>query len=383
MKREVLEKYKEYIGLCGNNEFDYMPDAFIKHIHSDYLDNGLIRLENPLYATWDITNYCNLNCVFCSASAKCHKGLVDEPNVEKIAQKIIDFGVKYVSIRGGEPMIVKQLPIAINLLVNAGIFVEIVSNGTGFNEQFFDSIKNCNKSLIRIKISLDSISAEKNNKIRGKGSYETALKSMENCKKYGWTYRVQMVVVNSNKNEIVDMYNLVREKGASSFGVYLVLPFGRGSRVEKVEIDEELLDQILYIQKNQSTTKFEKFALGLDDFRFFPYLYNEVNFDAEMSEKICLLKCNGGKTRINIDQNGDCYPCDLMKYKEFKMGNILKNSFNEIWNSDCVRRFNEIRRNNKKKCKTCKYKNCTTGCLAMNYSSDILIEEQLPNCEIS
>ena len=88
MKKEVLEKYKEYIGLCSNNESDYMPDAFIKYIHNDYLDNGLIRLENPLYATWDIINYCNLNCVFCSASAKCHKGIVDQPNVEKIAKKI-------------------------------------------------------------------------------------------------------------------------------------------------------------------------------------------------------------------------------------------------------------------------------------------------------
>lgn len=382
MKEEVLKKYKKYIELCSNNESDYMPDSFIKYIHNDYLDNGMIRLENPLYATWDITNYCNLNCIFCSASAKCYKGIVDDKNVEKIAQKIIDFGVKYVSIRGGEPMIVKQLPNAINMFVKAGVFVEIVSNGTGFNKCFFDKIKQCNKNLIRIKISLDSTIAEKNDKIRGKGSYENAINSMENCAKYGWSYRIQMVVVNSNKDEIVDMYNLAVKKGATSFGIYLVLPFGRGSRIDTVEIDEDLLDQVLYIQEHQTTTKFEKFALGLDDFRFFPYLYNKIDVDDEFAEKIFVLKCNGGKTRINIDQNGDCYPCDLMKYNEFKMGNILCDGFDEIWNSDAVTRFNSIRRGNKNKCKYCKYKNCNTGCLAMNYSSDISIENQVPNCEI-
>ncbi len=382
MKKEVLAKYKEYVSLCSQNEIDYMPDTFIKYIHSKYLDDGIIQLENPLYATWDITNYCNLNCVFCSASAKCHKGLIDEPEAEKIAKKIIAWGIKYVSIRGGEPMIVKQISKVINLLSNAGIFVEIVSNGTGFSRDFFESISGCNKDLIRIKISLDSPDEEKNDRIRGKGSYINAITSMENCKKYGWNYRVQMVVVNSNKEQIVDMYNLVQNKGATSFGIYLVLPFGRGNRIDKVIIDEPLLDQVLYIQKNQKNTKFEKFALGLDDFRFFKYLYRNVDFNEELSEKISILKCNGGKTRINIDQNGDCYPCDLMKYKQFKMGNILTNNFDEIWHSSAVKEFNKISRKTKNKCKSCRYKNCNTGCLAMNFSEQIPLTEQIPNCEL-
>lgn len=381
LKKEVLDKYKEYVDLCLQNEINYMPDTFIKYIHSKYLDDGIIQLENPLYATWDITNYCNLNCIFCSASAKCHKGLIDEPNAEKIAEKIISWGIKYVSIRGGEPMIVKQISKVIKLLSNSGIFVEIVSNGTGFNKEFFDSISECNKKLIRIKISLDSPNEDKNDKIRGKGSYHNAITSMENCKRYGWNYRVQMVVVNSNKDQITDMYNLVQSKGATSFGIYLVLPFGRGNKIDKVIIDESILDQVLYIQKTQKDTKFEKFALGLDDFKFFKYLYENIDFEEKLSEKISVLKCNGGKTRINIDQNGDCYPCDLMKYDMFKMGNILNDSFEEIWHSSSVQEFNKISRKTKNKCKSCKYKNCNTGCLAMKFSEKKSLIEQIPNCE--
>lgn len=381
MKKEVLDKYKEYVDLCSQNEINYMPDTFIKYIHSKYLDDGIIQLENPLYATWDITNYCNLNCIFCSASAKCHKGLINEPNAEKIAEKIISWGIKYVSIRGGEPMIVKQISKVIKLLSNSGIFVEIVSNGTGFNKEFFDSISECNKKLIRIKISLDSPNEDKNDKIRGKGSYHNAITSMENCKRYGWNYRVQMVVVNSNKDQITDMYNLVQSKGATSFGIYLVLPFGRGNKIDKVIIDESILDQVLYIQKTQKDTKFEKFALGLDDFKFFKYLYENIDFEEKLSEKISVLKCNGGKTRINIDQNGDCYPCDLMKYDMFKMGNILNDSFEKIWHSSSVQEFNKISRKTKNKCKSCKYKNCNTGCLAMKFSEKKSLIEQIPNCE--
>ena len=181
-------------------------------------------------------------------------------------------------------MIVKQISKVIKLLSNSGIFVEIVSNGTGFNKEFFDSISECNKKLIRIKISLDSPNEDKNDKIRGKGSYHNAITSMENCKRYGWNYRVQMVVVNSNKDQITDMYNLVQSKGATSFGIYLVLPFGRGNKIDKVIIDESILDQVLYIQKTQKDTKFEKFALGLDDFKFFKYLYENIDFEEKLSE---------------------------------------------------------------------------------------------------
>lgn len=378
----MLDLYKEYISLCSKDNEEYMPDAFIKHIHNDYLEKGIIKLPHPLYATWDITNYCNLNCIFCSASSKCYKGIIDNETTFEIAYKLISIGIKYISIRGGEPMIVKQLPEIVNLFIKNDIFVEIVSNGTGFNKEFFDKIKICNKDMLRIKISLDSPIQEENDKIRGRGSFENAIASMENCNKYGWNYRIQMVVVNSNKDKITQMYDLAKEKGAISFGIYLVLPFGRGSKIDKVVIDETILNQVLYIKKNQEKTKFEKFALGIDDFRFFEYLYQNNDFDDVLSERVSLLKCNGAKTRISIDDNGDCYPCDLMKHLEFKLGNILTDEFELIWNSINADRFNRINRFTKNKCKDCIYKNCNTGCLAMNFVSGDDENNLIPNCEL-
>lgn len=382
MNEKVLKLYKDYIDLCSPYDNDLITDYFIKHIHNDYLENNLIKLPYPLYATWDITNLCNLRCVFCSASSKNFKGIIDDEKTIELAQKIIDIGVKNVSIRGGEPMIVKQLPDVVNLFVENGLFVEIVSNGTGFNDVFFEKIKNCNKEKIRIKISLDSPNEIENDKIRGKNSYANAIQSMENCQRLGWPFRVQMVVVNSNKDKIKEMYNLISNKGATSFGIYLVLPFGRGSKVDKVEIDENLLEQIVWIKKNEDKTNFEKFGLGLDDFRFFKHLYENKDINDNLSKKISILKCNGAKTRINIDENGDCYPCDLMKYPEFLMGNIIKDEFNEIWNSKASEKFNAINRFTKNKCKDCEYKICNTGCLAMSYESGDDVNSLIPNCEL-
>lgn len=381
LKSKEIELYKTYLDYYDKQE-DYMPDDFIRYIHGEYINKGNIKLPHPLYATWDITNLCNLNCIFCSASTKQVKTTVSSPLSINITEKIIKWGIKYISIRGGEPTIVNQLPEIVEKLVNNNVFVEIVSNGLGFTPEFFDKIKNLNKNMIRIKISLDSPIEKENDVIRGKDSYKNAIEATKNIRKYGWNFRIQMVVVNSNKHRIYDMYKLVEKLNAKSFGVYLVLPFGRGEDVDRVYLDENILNQLIKIKQEEKTTKFEKIGLGLDEFRYFKEIYEDKGVTAEESYILSLLKCNGAKTRISIDANGDCYPCDLMKYNSFKMGNILKTSLSEIWDSNKALEFNKINRKTKNECKSCTYLNCNTGCMALNYVEGSEANSLIPNCEI-
>ena len=227
---KLYDLFKKYNELCENNKLEYQPDGFLVLIHEHYINNGKIRLPYPLYATWDITNYCNLHCIFCSASALGNKEKIDDNNVIKIAKKLISSGIKYVSIRGGEPTLVNQLPECVKLFNENGVFVELVSNGTGITEELLSKFEQLNKNLIRIKISLDSTNKELNDRLRGRGSYEGAVSAINVCEKMKWAFRTQMVITNQNKDGIIDMYNYVSSKGASSFGTILVLPMGRGKK---------------------------------------------------------------------------------------------------------------------------------------------------------
>lgn len=379
---KLQDLFKKYNDLCENNKLEYQPDGFLVLIHEHYLNNGKERLPYPLYATWDITNYCNLNCVFCSAASLRNKEIIDDKNTLKIAQKIIDNGIKYVSIRGGEPTLVKQIKDIIKLFNKNRVFVELVSNGTGITEELLKSFSRLNKNLIRIKISLDSTDKELNDKLRGKGSFEGATSAIEVCKKMKWPFRTQMVITNKNKDNIIDMYNYVSCKKATSFGTILVLPMGRGKKTDLVSIDEKLLKDLIYIKENEKDTKFEKLGMGIDGYRFYNELYKDSNYTEEESYKFSLLKCNCGKTRINIDSNGDVYPCDMMKYPEFLMGNILKDDMTKIWNSDNVNKFNKITRRTKKGCKDCNIRGCNTGCFGISYGIYKSIKESLPNCRL-
>ena len=379
---KLYDLFKKYNELCENNKLEYQPDGFLVLIHEHYINNGKIRLPYPLYATWDITNYCNLNCIFCSASALGNKEKIDDNNVIEIAKKLISSGIKYVSIRGGEPTLVNQLPECVKLFNENGVFVELVSNGTGITEELLSKFEQLNKNLIRIKISLDSTNKELNDRLRGRGSYEGAVSAINVCEKMKWAFRTQMVITNQNKDGIIDMYNYVSSKGVTSFGTILVLPMGRGKKTELVTIDENLLKDLIYIKEHENGTKFEKLGMGIDGYKFYNDLYKNSKFTEEDSYKFSLLKCNCGKTRINIDSNGDVYPCDMMKYPEFKMGNILNDDMSTIWNSENVNRFNNITRRTKKGCKDCKIRGCNTGCFGISYGIYKSIENSLPNCRL-
>ncbi len=382
MNNKLIELYKEYDKLCEQTKLEYQPDGFLVMIHEHYLNNNKIRLPYPLYATWDITNYCNLNCIFCSASSLGNKEIIDSPDSLKIAKKLIANGIKYVSIRGGEPTLVKQLKDIVKLFINNNIFVEIVSNGSGINDELLSSFKGLNKNLLRIKISLDSTDEKTNDSLRGRGSFDFATTAITNCNKHHIDFRTQMVITNKNKNGIIDMYNFVSKRHCKSFGTILVLPMGRGQKTDQVIIDEQLLKDLIYIKKHETETTFEKIGMGIDGYKFYDALYKNSNYTEEESYRFSVLKCNCGKTRINIDSNGDAYPCDMMKYKEFYMGNILVDSIDTIWSSPNVKRFNELSRRTKEGCKDCKIKGCNTGCFGISYGIFKSMKDYKPNCKV-
>lgn len=376
------ELFKEYVKIQPDSEGLYYPDMFIKDIHKAYLEDNKISLPNPIYATWDIIQECNLRCLFCSAVApKTKDEYISNPLAMQIADRIIESGIKYVSIRGGEPTICKELPEVINKLIKAGIFVEIVTNGRHIAQKFFDELIGISYSLLRIKISFDSVNEEVNDYQRGDKSYFYAVHAMECCKKNGMPFRIQMVLTKRNYLDIEETYEFCEKKGATSFGCMILLPVGRGKNSNlKISLNREILLQLIDIINNGKQTIVEKIGLGAGAIRFYKPLMEEMNFsqrDAIISGHI---KCNGYKTRVYISAVGDVFPCDMLQYDEYKSGNILREK--DFWLSDNAERFRLRNRTNVYKCKDCKVYGCNMGCMAISLENSQNKNILIPNCEV-
>jgi len=73
----------------------------------------------------------------------------------KLIKQLAEHGCKKLNFAGGEPTLIPSLFKLINYARNLGLFVSLISNGTGISQQFLEL---CNDSIDIIGLSIDSAS---------------------------------------------------------------------------------------------------------------------------------------------------------------------------------------------------------------------------------
>ncbi len=124
----------------------------------------------PESINYHITEKCNYRCKFCFARYKNYNKELSLSESLKLIEILADNGCKKINFAGGEPTLINHLPELITHSKNLGLFVSLISNGTGISRKF---MKKCSKKLDLIGLSIDS----QNNKIEAKLGRTMKLKS--------------------------------------------------------------------------------------------------------------------------------------------------------------------------------------------------------------
>jgi len=127
-----------------------------------------------------------------------------------------------------------------------------------------------------------------------------------------------------------------------------------------------------------------KAALILNDISNIDYYYNvmlyakekNINIDADlMAHPWSVLKvfgiedegalfCPAQKTEMEIDVNGDVYPCPFLYDSLHKMGNLLFEPFEKVWNGG-ITELKSLKWSKSSTCVSCdRYHVCGGGCYA-------------------
>ena len=73
-----------------------------------------------------------------------------------------------------------------------------------------------------------------------------------------------------------------------------------------------------------------------------------------------------------IEHNGDVYPCDFFVLKEWYLGNICEDSFDDIINSPKHIEFSDLRSIERDECEACEWFGfCQRGCIKFRYWPDM------------
>jgi radical SAM protein with 4Fe4S-binding SPASM domain len=271
-------------------------------------------------------------------------------------------GAKMVVLLGGEPM----MHPAIKQIVDYGasrLKLRILTNGTLIDRNWAKTFREKN---VQVQISLDGSTPEIHNSIRGKGVFEKAIKSANYIinEESGDRLNFCTTIMKQNVNDLFNIISFAENLKIPRLQFLPLLKMGRAvdrwNDIHGMDIEdyENFFQKIWDFQCNPSCKV--EFTYGLSGFF--------LDFADDPAGKS--LWCPLGNNLV-IDSNGDAYPCSLLMYNDFLLGNIYENTLTEILESDQMKNIIRIlvqRRYEIEKCAECTWRSfCQAGCMGHAY----------------
>ena len=281
--------------------------------------------NKPLTLYYCITERCNSRCLQCSYWRKDHnvaKELTLE-EIENIFTDLYDFGIRYVFIAGGEPLLRKDIWRVIGILSAIGFNVTLSTNGILLNGV---SIKNLRKfKRLHIVISLDSIDRKTYRFLRGADELPVVLGNLALVKKHFGMAKVSVVISSLNYQHVDEIIQFCREKGYyASFYPYNAKHIMFASNTDLLAFDDK---------KEEMANVFKKLArLCLKERNIFgtSLIYSKAA-DWILDKEIG--RCSAGYDFLYLGYDGTLYPCfGFLK----PLGNLRQKKVKDIFVIDKV-----------------------------------------------
>lgn len=279
-----------------------------------------------------ISSQCNLNCKYCYATDRRehHHPKMTLDDYKRVVDDILDYapGTEF-SITGGEPLL---NPDACNIAAyirSHNVGVDLLTNATLLDERNIERIA---AVFDKVTVSLDGSTEEKHDRFRGRGAYARTMHALELLEQHDVPYFLAMTVNRLNIDDVEEMACLYGDK----LGFAPLFPAGNAKKgMEDISISG--LDYFNALKR----------AAGVK-----PLGYCETTLDASIRQRRC--KCAVGGAEISISETGDVYPCQLLHYPQFLMGNIHEGKVSELHrNSSVCHLCSRMVVDNIEGCRTC------------------------------
>ena len=247
-------------------------------------------------------------------------------------------GCKKCQFIGGEPFLYRGensetvLDLA-QAAKNAGYeFVEIFTNATLLTRQ---KIQTIHELGLHIAVSLYSIDPSVHDRItRTPGSFYKTMRALEWLKDAGIPTRVEVILMRTNQNTIVETLKWIHDNGFSSKSPDLLRPNGRGSRQELMPDKRYIIEYGLMLQPD--------------------FIIDESTLMRNIHGNSCL----DGK--ITITETGDVLPCIFSR--EEVIGNVSQNTLRETILNPALQSIWKSTMDNVLICRDCEYRYACFDC---------------------
>jgi MoaA/NifB/PqqE/SkfB family radical SAM enzyme len=271
---------------------------------------SVLKKRVPDQSSIGITMRCPNKCIHCGAADIIADPELSLDEVNRVIDESIELGSYLISFDGGEPILRHDLADMVRHVDKSMAIATSFTSGYGLTRKKAEELKAA--GLYAVRVSIDSSRKEEHERVRGRpGSYDDAMKGIDNALAAGILTDMFVVVSPDNIDELEDFYALAENKGMHEISLYEIIAVGRWLDHEDETIGPADVDRLGRFQKDKN-----KLREG-PRITAFPFFMGPDMFG-----------CFAGRRWVHITSAGDVLPC---AYTPLKFGNIRDEPLKDIW----------------------------------------------------
>jgi mycofactocin radical SAM maturase len=190
------------------------------------VDQFQLGLDAPICMTWELTYACNLSCVHClSSSGRRDPRELSTAECKTVIDELERMQVFYVNLGGGEPTVRPDFWELVDYATEHHVGVKFSTNGVKITPEVAQRL--ASSDYVDVQISIDGATAEVNDRVRGPGSFETALRAMRNLADAGFRgFKISVVVTRENVSQL-DAFKAIADAFDAQLRITRLRPSGR------------------------------------------------------------------------------------------------------------------------------------------------------------
>jgi radical SAM protein with 4Fe4S-binding SPASM domain len=331
----------------------------------------------PRNVTLHLTENCNLRCEMCyfwgisgcysSTGSSSRPKVLDFQLVKNLINDLQETKPSY-SLFGGEPLLYPQFEELIKEIKKGGSYLDTPTNGTLIAQKARMLVRS---GFDSVRVSIDG-PKKINDKQRGKGSYERAMKGIEIL--YGEKLRNQSktpsisiiyTITTSNFDELkqffledlnikyidwvtIQMQNFITKEMGDAYSNFLKSEFGDEKTIywKSLVRSKDDFSKIDVNELSRQVKEVHKVLIEQNkNILLLPPTFSPQNLRAYINAEWDKMQdqynaCYSPFVSVDIVANGDVAPCHI--FYDLVMGNLHEQSIKEIWNDKRYIKFRNI-----------------------------------------
>jgi len=245
----------------------------------------------------------------------------------RVFDKLAEVGVPHIILTGGEPTLHPDLAALVRYANDLGLMVGMNTNGRQLAQRdLVDELVQA--GLNHVQVTLASSRADVHNAIVAAPAFTETVAGIRNALAGGLHTITNTTLTRRNQGHAIEIVNFLHDLGLRTFAMNGMIYAGGGLE-EPDAIPAEEMTALLTAVRDRADEL---------DMQFLWYTVTDYCRFSPVALELAPKRCNAAEYSMCIEPNGDVLPCQSYYATA---GNLLKNSWDDIWNSSLFLSFRQ------------------------------------------